>query len=503
MDIVVGMKPISLFLLVGLLPLALTESRNALGQTDPASAPGVSAAGATPDRDAEIRELRIELRTIAARLDSLEAEGKAAGASAPTPPAPTPSAPAIAAAVQPVPPAARTASTPAAPAPAPAVDQTLSETDRTTLGFFRGTTLNFNFDGYYSYNTNEPIGQVNQLRAYTISSNSFSINQADVIVEHLPTPESRFGGRIDLQFGQATETLQGSSASEQRPQVWRNLYQAYGSYLAPIGTGLHVDFGKWGSALGAEGNYTKDQINYSRSLLFNFLPFYHMGFRTDYDLTPKVNVAYWLVNGAQQTEDFNGFKSQNFELNLKPAKSLSWTTNYYFGQEQRGFTTTLNPGLPTGPVQPGLPTTNITPTPNGREHIFDTYATWIATPKLTLAGEADLVIDRVYSESPEQHAAGSAFYARYALSNSNALAGRVEYLDDRSGLFSDLSQALKEFTFTYEHSFAPGFLARAEFRRDFTNVPYFLTEGPGLLSHEQPTVTLGLVYWWGMKQGSW
>lgn len=79
----------------------------------------------------------------------------------------------------------------------------------------------------------------------------------------------RFGGRIDLQLGQATETLQGSSANELNPQVWRNLFQAYGSYLAPVGTGLHVDFGKFASSLGVEGNYTKDQINYSRSYLFN------------------------------------------------------------------------------------------------------------------------------------------------------------------------------------------------------------------------------------------
>jgi hypothetical protein len=64
--------------------------------------------------------------------------------------------------------------------------------------------------------------------------------------------------------------------------VYRNIFQAYGTYVLPLGGGLTVDFGKWASSLGAEGNYTKDQMNYSRSYWFDFLPFYHMGARLNY-----------------------------------------------------------------------------------------------------------------------------------------------------------------------------------------------------------------------------
>ena len=49
----------------------------------------------------------------------------------------------------------------------------------------------------------------------------------------------------------------------------------------------------------------------------------------------------------------------------------------------------------------------------------------------------------------------------------------------------------------------PGFLARAEYRRDFSNQRFFLTDTSAALSHAQTTATLGLVYWWGTKQGSW
>ena len=436
------------------------------------------------DRQAQIDKLRLQLKAISDRLALLEATERASL----TPPA-TPSA-------------AKDNSTPAAATEATA---TTTLTDQRTLAFFRGTTLNFAIDGYYEYNFNQPTGRVNLLRAYDVSSNSFSLNQADVVIEHLPVaePGQRFGGRLDLQFGQATETLQGSSANEQRPQVWRNVFQAYGSYLAPIGSGLNVDFGKFASALGVEGNYTKDQINYTRSYLFNFLPFYHTGFRTNYNVTPKLNVAYWLVNGAQQTEDFNGFKSQAFLFTLKPAKTLTWNVNYYFGQEQRDVLATLNPGLPTSPTQPGLPTTNITPAPIGREHIFDTYATWSPTAKLTVVGEADYVINRYEQQSAPAHVAAGAAYVRYTLPHNWAASTRAEYLSDRGGLFSGKTQALKETTFTLDHNFEPGFLTRFEYRRDFSNQRFFLTDQIGVLSNAQSTATLGLLYSWGLKQGSW
>src|SRR5262249_27499029 len=157
---------------------------------------------------------------------------------------------------------------------------------------------------------------------YDVLSNAFSLNQASVIFERPPDIAAgrRFGARIDLQFGQATETLQGNPLNEPRPQIYRNIYQAYGTYVFPIGKGLTVDIGKWSSSLGIEGNYTKDQINYSRSLWFNYLPFYHMGVRANYQFNDKLAVNYWLTNGTQQTEPFNSFKDELFGLLIHPHK---------------------------------------------------------------------------------------------------------------------------------------------------------------------------------------
>jgi hypothetical protein len=98
---------------------------------------------------------------------------------------------------------------------------------------------------------------------------------------------------------------------------------------------------------------------------------------------------------------------------------------------------------------------------------------------------------------------GGAGYVRYQLTPKMALGGRTEYLSDRGGLFSGTTQALKEFTGTYEYKFGEGFLTRVEYRRDWSNVPFFLTNKPGVLSPNQPSLTVGMVWWYGGKQGAW
>lgn len=383
--------------------------------------------------------------------------------------------------------------------------QAATAAERSANDFLQGTTLNLTMDGYYAYNFNRPVGRVNLLRAYDVSSNSFSLNQATVILERAVDPAAgkRFGARLDLQYGQATEALQGNAANEPRPQAYRPVFQAYGTYVAPIGKGLTIDFGKFASAMGYEGNYSKDQFNYSRAYFFNFLPFYHMGFRNTYTVNDKLTLSYWLINGVQQTEDFNGFKSQVVQVIVKPAKTVQWNFIYHVGREQRDLQPALNPGLPTLPTQPGLSTTPIVPTPDGRFHLLDTYISWNASPKLTLVGEADYVINRQFENSAPAHVSGGAAYAHYQFTAKSAVAARAEYFSDRGGMFSGVTQALKETTLTYEYKLADGFLARFEWRRDFSNQPFFLTETPGQLKKEQNTATVGLVWWWGQKQGSW
>ena len=159
------------------------------------------------------------------------------------------------------------------------------------------------------------------LRAYDTRANTFSLQQIGLVLDAPPDVGSqrRYGGRLDLQFGQATETVQGSPANEPRPDVYRHVWQAYGSYVFPLGpNGLQADAGKFASNLGYETNYAKDNQAFSRAYLFNFLPFYHAGLRLTFPVHERLTAMYALTNGIQQTEEFNDFKSQQVALIVKP-----------------------------------------------------------------------------------------------------------------------------------------------------------------------------------------
>jgi hypothetical protein len=349
-----------------------------------------------------------------------------------------------------------------------------------------GATL----EGYYQYNWNHPPDRINLLRAYDTRANVFSLQQAAVVIESAPAVDAgrRFGARIDLQFGQATETVQGSAANEPRPEVYRHVWQAFGSFVFPVGRGLQADFGKFASNLGLETNYAKDNNQFSRAYLFNFLPFYHSGLRVTLPVSDQLTVAYMLTNGIQQTEDFNNFKSNQVSAIVKPAPALTWTINYYFGQEQADSSTS------SGHVAAG--------TPDGFFRAFDTYATFAPTPALNLGVDANYTTNEINASDPSLSLLGAAGYARFQVSGPVALSVRYERLDDE-GLFSGIRQVLQGFTATAEYKFADGFLLRGEFRRDWSSERFFTAATPGMRRPHQNTALIGGVWWFGNKPGAW
>ncbi len=471
--------------------------------------PSARAQAIPPASGEEVEQLKATVRALTDRVEVLEEQlGKAhavSGSSGPD------AAAALSTAARELNPPAASTDNSAAPivATGPAKSSSANPASILPTLLPGGATLNYLFDGYYEYNVNAPIGRVNYLRAFDVLSNSFSLNQADIVFALDPDVEHgrRYGMRVDLQYGQATETLQGNPANERRPEIYQNIFQVYGTYIFPVGKGLEFDFGKWASSLGIENNYTKDQMNYTRSFYFNFLPFYHEGVRATYHITDKIAANYWIVNGTDQSEPTNSFKDELFGFTVQPAKSVTWNVNYYLGQDHPDNNPATNCGP--APIQPGLCVTAISPAPDGKINIFDSYATWNATPKLTLALEGDYVIEREWANaapgqsSAPSHVDGGAAYVQYQLNPKMSFAGRGEYLADPQGLFSNVSQALKEGTATFKYQVVDGLDAFVEYRRDWSNQNYFLTDKTGALINSQPTLAVGMVWWYGGKQGPW
>jgi hypothetical protein len=367
----------------------------------------------------------------------------------------------------------------AAVTPPPAVAAAPAST-----GLLDGVRFGATLESFYEFNGNRPYDRVNLLRAYDTRANTFGLQQVAIVVEQAPDVVAgrRVGARVDLQFGQATETVQGSAANEPRPEVYRHVWQAYGSYVIPVGRGLTADLGKFASNLGYETNYAKDDAHFSRAYLFNVLPFYHSGLRFSLPVNDRVTVMYALTNGIQQTEEFNDFKSHHVTAIVTPAPGLTWTTSVYAGREQ-----------PDGGAAAG---------PDGLFRVLDSYVAWQATAALDLGLDLTHVTNQVRREDDALALQGTGAYVRYRLSPRVALAGRYERLDDE-GLFAGLNQMVHEVTATAEWRAAEGFLVRVEARRDWSNQPGFTGPAPGDRRRVQPTVLVGGVWWFGTKKGAW
>ena len=168
-----------------------------------------------------------------------------------------------------------------------------------------------------------------RLRNFDVKANQFSLNMAKLTLDHAADP---IGFHIDLAFGRTMEIIH---SGELAPSVFRNLEQAYVSWKPPAGKGFQVDFGEFVTSAGAEVIETKDNWNYSRSLLFAWaIPYYHFGLRATMP-AGKFTGGFQLVNGWNNIEDNNSGKTVGLVGNYT-AKKWAWNNNYYTGPENGG-----------------------------------------------------------------------------------------------------------------------------------------------------------------------
>jgi hypothetical protein len=341
--------------------------------------------------------------------------------------------------------------------------------DAKIMEFLRRTEISGFVDGYYQYNFNNPVTrQSGQERTFDVFQNSFSLNLAELSFAKVPTPDSRGGFRIDLDYGHTQDIVNGNDPVA--TNGLNNVGQAYLSYQADVGKGLQIDFGKFVTPLGYEVIKTKDDWNYSRSLLFTLaIPFYHVGFRASYNVNDKVALAGFVVNGWNNARTVIDEKTVIGQVTLKPTSAFTVSETYIGG--------------------PQLPNTHTW------RQVADTVATYNLNSKLSLAGNYDYGTDK--QSGAVVRWSGVAGYGRYQANNWFALTPRWEFYSDPQGFTSGAAQDLKEFTMTSEFKHKDGVIARLEYRYDYSDIPFYLNNDR--FSTHQTTFTVGLIYAFSTK----
>jgi hypothetical protein len=323
-------------------------------------------------------------------------------------------------------------------------------------------------DVYYSKNFQSPASQTNRLRNFDIAENQIALSLAELVVQQKSEP---VGFRIDADFGTTSDAVHGITPMAPATSTLAWVQQAYLSAVLPIGDGLTLDAGKFVTAMGLEVIESKDNWNYSRSLLFAWaVPYYHTGVRLSYPLSSNLSASVHVVNGWNSVTDNNAFKSLGLMLSYAPTARTALIVNAMNGVEQ-----------PAAAIF-------------GKRTVVDVIFTQALSENVSLALNAD------YGEEPTAAGLatwkGAALGARIAFDPATALALRGEVFADPVGFAtgSGIPHAtFSEVTVTLERRVLDALLVRAEFRDDFANTPFFDKKDAVGTEQSQPTFLLGLV----------
>jgi hypothetical protein len=324
-------------------------------------------------------------------------------------------------------------------------------------------------DGYYSFNDNHPSSGFNQLYNFDDKTNQWNLNLLKLTASRDPDP---LGFRVDIGLGRAFDIFHTPKPD---PDFFRYVEQAYISVKPKNWKGFEADFGNFVTSAGAEVIETKDNWNYSRSLLFALaIPYYHFGIRTSMPASSSLTVGLQLVNGWNAIVDNHGNNMQTVGLTgAITRKKFTWSHNYYVGPQY----TAVN---------------------NRNRNLYDT--TLLLTPNEKIS--AYLNFDYGHQARPvtgADHWIGFAGAAHFQMNKHIAITPRAEYYNDATGFTTGTRQKLHEVTVTGEYKVLDGFLARLEFRRDGSNVPFFDHGTVPAFSKSQTTVTLGFVAYYPTK----
>jgi hypothetical protein len=331
--------------------------------------------------------------------------------------------------------------------------------------------LNAFVSSAYQYNGNRPASGTNSYRVFDFNDNSFNLDVAELVVQIAPSKPNDAGFRVDLAGGNSIPQV--SKAQDQTVAQF-DLQQVFASYIAPLGSGLRFDVGKYVTHMGYEliEGYDGYNDNYSRSILFGYaIPFTHTGVKASYAFSSKLAGMVEVVNGWDLVHDNNRAKSVGAQLALTPVAPLSVFLNWISGAE--------------------LANDN-----HSRRNVFDIAATLKPTSILTLGVNGDYGMEDGTSQvTPGSDAKwmGIAGYATVAATSKFSIALRGETFHDDGGtrLGTTTKATLSELTLTPAYKFTNHVVLRGEARFDKANQP-ILADG-GAFNDNQKTLGINFI----------
>jgi len=333
-----------------------------------------------------------------------------------------------------------------------------------------GIQLGGYLDVSYTYDFNDPNNSDDTIggRAFGDDDNQIQLDAFQLYIDKLPKDAGEVGFRFDILAGEDAEwfdDLFGGRTND------INIYQAFISYIAPIGNGLTIDLGRFAASAGYESIESPANDHFSRSMLFTMAqPWTQTGIRGTYAFNDQWEVTAGLSQGWDVVEDDNEAWTFNGAIRWMPMESVYIQEAVYYGPEM----------------------------PNDNDNytlLNDVVATWDINESWTVGANFDYVSEENGGFLANQDADmwGIGGYVRYNVNEDLYLALRGEWLDDGDGWASfSNDNELWEITATLGYTVTEGLLTRLEYRHDSADADMYCEEDN--FDDQQDTLAVEVIY---------
>lgn len=175
-------------------------------------------------------------------------------------------------------------------------------------------------DAYYAYDFNHPRWKERPYTTQAQRPHEPNINLAHL---GLNLKEDKWHGRLALQGGDSVRANTQLEAN----QDLGGIQEAYLGHRLASKTWL--DAGIYLGNIGMESWISKNNFNYTRSLLLDYVPYYLAGLRLTHDFSDETHFEFHLMQGWQNISETNSAKAVGLQI-----KKGSFTYNNFLGDEK-------------------------------------------------------------------------------------------------------------------------------------------------------------------------
>ncbi|QCR21805.1 porin [Pontibacter sp. SGAir0037] len=254
-------------------------------------------------------------------------------------------------------------------------------------------------DVYYAYDFSKPLQKDRLYTTQAFRHNEFSLNwgflQADYTTD-----------KVRAALALHTGTYVQSNYAAEPNELTRLIAQANAG--VKLADGVWLDMGILPSHIGYESTFSINNEIYTRALMAENSPYYETGAQLTAEVSEKVTMKFLVLNGWQNIQETNDAKSLGFGISYSPTGQLVMSYNNYYGNEAPDDTDAK------------------------RRYFHNFYTAYTFSDRLNVAASVDYGRQELWDSNAKGNWYAGLLLARYRLSDTFALAGRVEHYNDEN-----------------------------------------------------------------------